>query len=264
MSSHRFTATVCTLAVAASTLTAGLALPQAASAKPLGGLFSCDAGGGKQEVGGVLGAGAGALLGSQISKNERGLGAVVGAAAGAVIGSKIGCAMQSTDKARAESATKKALDKGVSQTWSNPETGASGQVTVLSSDYGPPVDGRAFRYAPGVRQLASYSPLDGQYATTTRLMLRASASKKGAVLGRLETGERFDALGTAPGGWVLAGRDGYAIGYLSRAYVQPMGGGSDASCRTIETSTRTTGYRAQIERYNACRDKSGEWQLTQI
>lgn len=264
MSSKATTTAACAFALAASTLGAGLAVPSIASAKPLGGLFSCDATGGKQEGGALIGAAAGALIGSQISKNERGLGAVVGAGAGALIGSSIGCNMQSTDKARAEAATKAALETGVSQTWSNPKTGASGRITVLSSDYGPAIDGRAFRYAPGVRQQASYNALDGQYAATSKINLRARPTTRGAVLGQLLPGERFDALASVGGGWVLAGRDGYAIGYVSRAYVEPLGGGAGVSCRTIETSTRTTGYRAQIERYNACRDNKGEWELSQV
>ncbi len=43
-----------------------------------------------KNTGAILGAIAGGLLGSQVSKNEKGLGAVVGALGGAVVGSKLG------------------------------------------------------------------------------------------------------------------------------------------------------------------------------
>ena len=116
----------------AAILAGGLAapLPALAQGKPLGGLFSCDASGGKQEGGALIGAGVGALLGTQVAKNEKGLGAIVGAAAGAAAGSYIGCRMQSTDTSRAQAATKKALETGQSQAWSNPRTGASGRIEI--------------------------------------------------------------------------------------------------------------------------------------
>lgn len=262
MPTSRFTAITCCAALLLTSLSVGLALPTAASADPLGGLFTCDSGGNKQEVAGLIGAGAGALLGSQLSKKNRALGAVLGAAAGAAIGSRIGCSMQETDKARARAAVKTALDKGVSQSWDNPKTGASGDVTVISSNYGPAIDGRAYRYAAGVTAQSSYEALSGLYATTTQVNLRSAPSSRSASLGLFAAGERVDALGTAPQGWVLVGRSGTAIGYIARAYLQPAGEGPTAACRLIETSTRTSEYKASIERYNACRDKAGEWQLS--
>ncbi len=44
----------------------------------------------REHNGAVVGTIAGALIGSQVSKNERGLGAIAGGAAGAAIGSKMG------------------------------------------------------------------------------------------------------------------------------------------------------------------------------
>jgi len=80
----------------AAVVTTGLILgsaiaPTMASARPYTKTEACAVT--KQDAknkGAIIGAIAGGLLGSQVSKNEKGLGAVVGAGAGYVIGSKIG------------------------------------------------------------------------------------------------------------------------------------------------------------------------------
>ncbi|WP_426039603.1 SH3 domain-containing protein [Brevundimonas sp. DC300-4] len=76
------------------------AAPMAAQAQQSNGVTSCDAPGGRQQVGAVIGGVLGALAGSRISTNERTLGAVAGAGAGAAAGSYIGCNQQ---RARANS-----------------------------------------------------------------------------------------------------------------------------------------------------------------
>ena len=86
-----------TAAVAAAALLGGLApmaLPTAAGAQQANGITNCDAPGGRQRAGALIGAVIGGLAGSQISDNERTLGAVVGAGAGAAAGSYIGCNQQ--------------------------------------------------------------------------------------------------------------------------------------------------------------------------
>jgi len=86
-----------TAAVAAAAMLGGLApmaLPTAAAAQQANGITNCDAPGGRQRTGAIIGALIGGVAGSQISDNERTLGAVAGAAAGAAAGSYIGCNQQ--------------------------------------------------------------------------------------------------------------------------------------------------------------------------
>jgi len=82
-----------TLATAAALASIATAAPMAASAQS-NGITSCDAPGGRQQAGAVIGGVLGALAGSQISRNERGLGAIAGGAAGAAAGSYVGCNQQ--------------------------------------------------------------------------------------------------------------------------------------------------------------------------
>ncbi len=82
------------LATAAALAALVSAAPMAAQAQQSNGITSCDAPGGRQTTGAVIGGVLGALAGSRISSNERGLGAVAGGAAGAAAGSYIGCNQQ--------------------------------------------------------------------------------------------------------------------------------------------------------------------------
>ena len=89
-----------TLGLSALALTA-TAIPTVAAAqdRPLG-VIQCDAPGNNQERNAAIGGVLGALIGSQISDNERTLGAVAGAAVGAGAGSYIGCQQQRRDAER--------------------------------------------------------------------------------------------------------------------------------------------------------------------
>ena len=83
-----------TLATAAALAALVTAVPTVSFAQQANGITNCDAPGGRQRTGAVIGGVLGALAGSQISDNERALGAVAGGAAGAAAGSYIGCNQQ--------------------------------------------------------------------------------------------------------------------------------------------------------------------------
>lgn len=237
--------------------------PALAQSRGLGGLFACEGSGGKQEGGALIGAAAGALLGNKVSKKNKTIGTLVGAAAGAAAGGYIGCRMQSTDANMAEQATKKALETGVAQTWSNSRTGNSGRIDVVSSSYGPPIDGRNLRYAQGVQSLPSYEASGGAYVANSTANLRAGPSTSAKVVGKVAAGETFDVLGVVPTGkWVLVGRSGYGVGYAASSLARPTGQ-QVASCRVITASVAGGGQGASSQRYSACKDNRGEWQVTQ-
>ena len=238
-------------------------LPAAAQSKGISGLFGCEGSGKKQEGGALIGAAAGALVGRAVSKNEKTLGTVLGAAAGAAAGAYIGCRMQSTDQAMAQQATKRALDSGRSESWSNSRTGASGRIDVVSSSYGPPISGETLRFERGVQALRSYDAVGGDYTARGTANLRSSPSTTGKVVGKLSAGQRVEVLGGAPNSnWLLVGRDGYGAGYVSSALLSQSGYGPAPSCRIINASIRTQGAAPTTERYSACKDTKGEWQLT--
>jgi len=250
----------------AALLAVTLALPVSASAQPtlrqgspLSSIFGCDAGGNKQAGGAVIGGLVGGLVGNNIAKNERGLGTVLGAAAGAAAGSYIGCRMQRSDQQKAQLAAQNALDRGGYQTWTNPETGASGDVRVVQGDNGGPVSMSGLRFAPGVEPASSYSSAGGRYQPRSTVNLRGGPSTSSPVVGKLRAGESIEALArVSQGGWLLAGRDGQAIGYVSESVVRPAGGQA-GGCRTFDQTIRTRDGAPETQRYTACKGANGEW-----
>ena len=260
MARHTIAATLSVGAVLASLVAAPL--PAMAQSKGIGGLFGCEGSGKKQEGGALIGAAAGALLGRTVAKDNKTLGTILGAGAGAAAGAYIGCRMQSTDQAMAQQATKRALDNGSSETWSNARTGATGRIDVVSSSYGPPISGDDLRFERGVTVLRSYDAVGGDYTARSKANLRSGPSTSGKVVGKLSAGERVEVLGGAPNSnWLLVGRSGYGAGYVSASLLR-QGGYAQASCRTINASISTRGDRPTSERYSACKDARGEWQLT--
>ncbi len=176
-----------TLAMSATALTMATA-PTTASAmsQKLGGVIGCNASGGKQEVGAVIGGLLGAVAGNKLAKNDRGTGTAIGAVVGAGAGSYAGCQMQKT----------RAADN------------AGG---VYSSN--------GIRVSNAV-DASPMTKIKGKYVARSNLNLRAAASTRGQAVGSVRAGEVFQALGrTGDGKWILVGQDGVGVGYVSSAYV---------------------------------------------
>ena len=91
----------------------------------------------KQTVGTLVGAGLGALAGSQIGGGRGQLAAVaIGAVAGGLFGSEIGKSLDKADKMHLERTTQNSLEynkAGQTSTWRNPDSGNAGSVTPTST-----------------------------------------------------------------------------------------------------------------------------------
>ena len=87
----------------------------------------------KQTVGTLLGAGLGALAGSQMGGGKGRLAAVaIGALGGAFLGSELGKSLDEVDRQKANQTQQSVLENnkdGATSNWNNPNTGNSGQVT---------------------------------------------------------------------------------------------------------------------------------------
>ena len=81
----------------------------------------------------MLGAGLGALTGSQIGKGRGKLAAVaIGTLAGAYLGSEVGKSLDKADRLAMKQTAQTALEKnkiGQKSEWSNPDSGNNGNVT---------------------------------------------------------------------------------------------------------------------------------------
>ncbi len=87
----------------------------------------------KQTFGTLLGAGAGALIGSQIGSGRGQLAAVaIGTLAGAYVGSEVGKSLDRADRAAMQQTTQSSLEtapSGTTTAWRNPDSGNSGTIT---------------------------------------------------------------------------------------------------------------------------------------
>ncbi len=97
-------------------------------------LIGCTTSQGPNQTGGTfIGAGLGALAGSQFGRGKGRLVAVgLGTLAGALIGAEVGRSLDATDQAYARQTEQVALETvptGSSIDWSNPESGHAGTVT---------------------------------------------------------------------------------------------------------------------------------------
>lgn len=167
-------------------------------------VVGCDASGGKQVGGALIGALLGAAAGSNLAKNDRGTGTAIGAVAGAAAGSYVGCRMQRADA----------------------QHGAV--YSASGSSYGYQPEPATYVHA-GYRLDSSVSPArlssDGSmFVATDPVNLRGAPTVRSARVGALRPGERFQALARVRGtDWILVGRNGVGVGYVHDAYVRPAG-----------------------------------------
>ena len=117
----------------------------------------------KQTVGTLLGAGLGALAGSQIGGGKGQLAAVaVGALAGAWLGSETGKSLDKADQAYAERTAQNTLERnptGQTSNWRNPDSGNAGSYTPK----------RTYQTASGqnCREFETTVVVDGKTETAT-------------------------------------------------------------------------------------------------
>jgi surface antigen len=263
-------------AAAAAALAVSPALPAAPAfaqtGNPLNSIFGCQASGNNQATGAVLGAVVGGLLSNQTSsKRTKGRNTVIGAAVGAAAGSYIGCHMQVADQQRAEAAARRALDTGQNASWNNPQTGASGRVTMVSTRpydvaTAQPVSLAGVRFAAGVEPQGPYFGAAGRYQASSRVNLRGAPNPQGRVVGQLQPGETIEAMARVrayPTDFLLVGSGGVAIGYVSDAAVQPMtrsyASNGNPVCRTFDQTMTTGSGETETNRYTACQSPNGEW-----
>lgn len=192
-----------TLTAAAAMLAMTAAAPAAQAQSRPGGALSpvigCQAPGGKQEGGAVIGALLGAALGSNIAKNDRGTGTAVGALVGAGVGSTVGCKMQEKKQAELNAGYR---EQGFGQVYNSGGQKLAGYV-----------------------QPARFVKLNqATYVARSTVNVRAGASTRTGRIDQIKAGQTFYALArTADGQWLLVGQNGVGVGYVSAAYANPVG-----------------------------------------
>lgn len=100
-------------------------------------LAACAQGREKETAGTIVGAGTGALIGSQLGSGKGQLAAIaIGTLMGAWAGNEVGKSLDRADKLAAQRTAQDALEynkSGQTSTWRNPDSGHSGTVTPVST-----------------------------------------------------------------------------------------------------------------------------------
>lgn len=156
------------------------------------GVTGCSAPGGKQEGGAVIGAVVGGLLGNAVGGRHATGETVAGAALGAAAGSAIGCEAQKDRAAR-------------------------------RGDESPTYSRGGYRLSSDV-QAASYRKVGQAFVARGDVNLRSAPTPRSARVGRLQAGERFQALAQVRNSdWILVGQGGIGVGYVRADFVRPIG-----------------------------------------
>lgn len=231
-------------------------------------------------MGRLLGAGVGALLGSQVGGGKGKLAAVaVGALAGAWLGGEAANRLTQTDRQGIAQTTNTALETGQAQTWTNPDTGVTTRVAVKDSTVE-----RAPVQAEGLQQRPWQSPpleyVNAWYEAGQTSNVRSGPGTDYAVMDTVQRGERVAVVGKVKGEeWYMISDAGLGSGYvhgslLTRVAQQPgdvsplYAEGRDAQgaqvaqerqCSVIEQEIILPDGTRESRDMRACRQPDGSW-----
>lgn len=238
-------------------------------------------GSGNTEImGRLLGAGVGALLGSQVGGGKGQLAAVaVGALAGAWLGGEAANRLTQTDRQGIAQTTNTALDTGQAQTWTNPDTGVTTRVSVKDSTVE-----RAPLQAEGLQQRPWQSPpleyVNASYVANSTSNVRSGPGTDYAVMHTVQRGERVTVVGKVQGDeWYMISDAGLGSGYvhgslLTRTAQQPgdvsplyaeardAGGrqlAQERECSVIVQEITLPDGTRESRDMRACRQPDGSW-----
>lgn len=186
------------------------------------GIFNCDAPGDKQKTGAIIGAVVGGVIGNKVSKDNKTLGTVIGAAVGGAAGSYVGCRLQRKDQEKLAKDSERALAIGQNATFTNAETGITGQTNVISNTV---KTNAAIHVSPNVNAPTSLILMGGEYAASKDLVLKASPISTAKSVGGIGAGEIVNVLGRTTGKtqWAAVSQNGVITGYAPLASLKSTG-----------------------------------------
>ncbi len=168
-----------------------------------------------------------------------------------------------------------------------PTAGARASGETVTSDYGyaQPISAQSLRLGRGVSRANAYESVPGLYTMRSTGNLRAGPSPQTRRLGRVSRGSQVEALARVQGTpWILVGRNGQGIGYVSDTLLQAQAGyqqpgygqpsyspgygqpgytQASNDCRIVEQVVTTREQGTQTARLRACWGPNGGWTFAQ-
>lgn len=229
----------------------------------------------KEQIGKVLGAAAGALLGTQIGKGKGKLVAMaIGGLAGYWVGGKIGERLNQRDQAGIAYTTHQALETGETQTWRNPDTGMATRVSTRPAGLAGPTKGLV-----PLGQAPTLELINRFYVAEVNINVRGGPGTEYVILYRLAKGERVPVVGRVAGTeWLMVAQRGVGNGFLYEPLVSPSDESENAIRDVMSTGETFATYEAEsrecriitqeviladgtdsVHEFKACRQPDGTW-----
>lgn len=257
----------------------------------------------KEQAGTVLGGLAGVAIGSTIGKgNGQIAAALIAGGIGAYVGNRIGHMLDEKDQQALAVRTQEILSQPTTAsaqpvTWKSDHSGATAQITP-GKEYTKPQQVEVKR-APTIQAVPSMKLINEPYLTTTdSLNVRSAPNQNGEKVGSLPKNTEFTAVGST-GDWILVGRKGVTVGYVSKKYVEPKATAiakraapvnlddmdvasspetkafdldsiqslpsqtvtAEAACRPVTVSLKSASGQAEQEQNTFCKQANGTWEL---
>jgi uncharacterized protein YgiM (DUF1202 family) len=234
----------------------------------------------KENVGRAIGAGVGALIGSQIGG---GSGRVVAIAAGTLagfwLGGQVGRHLSESDQRGLADTTQSALNTGQPQTWRNPETGVETHVFVHDTTIERrPLESQGLR--DRIYQAPPMEVINAFYTADTNVNVRGGPGTDYAIMDRVRQGQQVPVVGRVKGqDWFLISDGTMASGFVyaplfTRSAEQPADGNAvrtasaftqtavtdQRTCSLITQEVRLPDGTSEIRNLRACQRSDGIWE----
>jgi uncharacterized protein YgiM (DUF1202 family) len=261
-------------------LSAALAgLPAAAQAQGNSGKQGSD---NSKLFGHLLGAGVGALIGSQIGGGKGKIAAVaVGALAGAWLGGEVAGRLTRSDQEGIAQTTGTALETGEPQTWTNPDTGVQTRVSVKDRTVErAPVQSQGLRSRPWETPPLRYE--NAWYRASSNSNVRSGPGTDYTIMGTLRRGERVVVVGRVrDADWYMVADAGLGEGFVHGSLLEREGGratgvgalqaqarsaatgptGEERACSIITQQITLPDGTSEARDMRACKGPDGTWEV---
>jgi surface antigen len=230
----------------------------------------------------LLGAGVGALLGSQIGGGKGKIAAVaVGALAGAWLGGEIAGRLTRSDQEGIAQTTGTALETGEPQTWTNPDTGVQTRVSVKDHTVErAPIRSEGLRSRPWETPPLSYE--NAWYRASSDSNVRSGPGTDYSIMGSLRRGERVAVVGRVrDANWYMVADGGLGEGFVHGSLLQREGSraagagalqaqarsaavarpGDERACSIVSQQITLPDGTSEARDMRACKRADGTWEI---
>lgn len=170
----------------------------------------------KENIGTVVGTGAGLLVGSQLgSGSGRQVAMLVGSISGGLLGRYIGAELDERDRQAIEQQSAVVLEQnedGQVTQWRSDHTDTTATITPVNTS--EKTQESTIKTSSKLSSVEKITPINVPYQTTSGVNIRNSPSTKAERVGSLAEGTTFTAIGKTDNDWLVVSRQGVGVGYL--------------------------------------------------